>query len=354
MGNSRRTKQSKKTGISIIIPSLSYKHTLAIKKSLIPNDQIIEFNGESMVNITPLLNKKISESRNNCVVVINPLSELKINGVIDKIRSLYNNKTILFDSESELSVNSWVVISKDNFVYPTITTTSIYDVHREIISNNTQSYKEETNPIQIHETPTGISIIIPFMFNGDRWDLFVATIERLYECTKMYNNIEIIVHESSKKRHISSEFIKKYNLVYLFSEYHGVFHRAWNLNVSGKHIAKGSTLVFMDADLIIDNVWVKELLSCDKTRPYVGWGKMKNLNASGTKKYLKTGQVNGEVQRIRIPSSISAAAGINIIPKDMFFEMGGWPESYKGKGYGGEDNSLSYKMTKLGMYNEKW
>jgi hypothetical protein len=107
-----------------------------------------------------------------------------------------------------------------------------------------------------------------------------------------------------------------------------------------------------DGDLIIDDKWVQELLRCDKSKPYIGWGEMVNLNKKGTDIYIRTRKITDNVERVRIPDGHAAAAGINVIPREMFFNIGGWPESYKGYGYGGEDNSLSFKMIALGMYDK--
>jgi hypothetical protein len=190
------------------------------------------------------------------------------------------------------------------------------------------------------------------MHLGDRWPLFEACIERLHDRIKKHYNIEVIVHEVGTKRHIQPEFVDRYNLEYMFSEYDGIFHRAWCLNVVTRFMSKGEILVFFDGDLLVDDDWVNELLRCDKTKSYIGWGEMINITKENTDVYLKTKTISGKPERTRVPDSYGPAGGINVIPRDVFFNVGGWPESYKGMGYGGEDNSLAFKMNVLGIYEK--
>ena len=192
-------------------------------------------------------------------------------------------------------------------------------------------------------------IIIPFMYNGDRWDLFVCSIESLYRHFKNNANVNIIIHETSPTRYITKSFIKKYDIQYMYSKWDDVFHRAWALNVPAKHKATGDVFVFFDADLLITEEWKNELLSSHPDKVYIGWGKMYNLSKQATKYYIKNRTLLKEYERIRVPASNAAAGGINIIPRSVFFDVCGWDESFEGT-YGGEDNVMYCKLDKLG-YN---
>lgn len=361
------TKKRKPTsiGITILIPSLDYKYSDIIKGLSRRNDKILEFDGNNERSITRYFNKAIVESSNDCILIINPKSEIKNSDMLNRIRRLFDiDKCILFDiTDNENHVpteNAWYVIPKLKCSYPNMVYPNIELLHQHLYTQNrdiTTTYcewvekKKDRTKYNNMANNNMISIIIPFMYNGDRWPLFGATIERLYDQTKDNDNIEIIVHETAPKRHLNPSFIERFELVYLFSEWHSLFHRAWNLNVVARYLARGSTFVFFDADVLVDDDWMNELMSCDKTKYYVGWGAMKDLNVTGTNKYLKTNEITNNLSRTRKPEPHAAAAGVNIIPRDMFFNIGGWPESYKNLGYGGEDNSFAHKMINLGYYN---
>jgi hypothetical protein len=190
-------------------------------------------------------------------------------------------------------------------------------------------------------------IIIPFMYNEDRFELFEESIKCLYKHFKDNDKVNIIVHETAPDQFLDIDFINKYDIKYMYSEWNEVFHRAWALNVPAKHLSTASILIFFDADLLITDEWVNELLKCNQSSVYIGWGKMFNLDQYATKHYIKTGELLERYERIRIPNPNAAAGGINIIPSDIFFDVCGWDESFRNT-YGGEDNVLYCKLLKLG------
>ena len=197
------------------------------------------------------------------------------------------------------------------------------------------------------------SIIIPFMYNGDRFAIFEESVKCLNKYLKRYDNVEIIIHETASKRYLNDDFIKKYNLKYMYSKWTKPFHRAWALNVPAKHMATGNVFVFFDADLLITKQWVRELFNSDPRRVRIGWGVMKNLSYMATKHYVKTGLLMNDYQRIRKPGpNGGAGGGINIIPRKIFFNVAGWVED-NDKGYGGEDNYIHFKLKSLGHINQK-
>ena len=172
--------------------------------------------------------------------------------MLNKIRGLFDNdKCLLFDTENNnITDDTWIVIPKTKYVFMHRVFDTITQLQNYIISYNNRSAisypKIDNKKLSPNNSKHGdmISIIIPYMHNGDRWQLFEACIERLYNCTKSHNNIEIIIHECGPKRFIKPDFVNMYEIEYIFSEYHGLFHRAWSLNIPARFIARGNTFVF--------------------------------------------------------------------------------------------------------------
>lgn len=347
-------------GITVIIPNRQYSLSEEIKGSLLSNDRIIEFD-ENPRNIRNIVNKTAIQSTNDCILLISPYSNIYDSSIINRIRSLYNNSnTILFDNSlSDITQNAWLITNKDSLSMLPRHLTTTTDIINHVVdkSDDLVRYNEVSENPQERIKPSSInnsiSIIIPFKYNGDRWPLFKASVENLHRQTKDYDNIEIVVHEASDKRHITPAFIKKYNLVYLFSEYKETFHKSWVMNIACKYVANGDTFVFFDADMIVDHGWVVELLNCDKSRCLYGWGRIFNLNKEATAQYLKDGTISNGTVKISKPNIKTSAGGITLMPRYEFFRIGGWLESYKNMGYGGQDNSMAYKMESLGLYNNK-
>lgn len=345
-------------GITIIIPSRGYKLSDRIRESLSANDKIVEFDENPRV-IRNIINKTALQSTNECILLISPHSNIFDNSIISRIRALYNNsKNILFDNSiDKLTDNAWLVTHKDNLSMLPRTLTSTVGIINYIVDKtpDIMKYNEvsetPTDRVKVSNTNNSISIIIPFKYDGDRWPLFEASIDNLYKQTRNYDNIEIVVHEASSKRHIPPDFVKKYNLVYLFSKYTETFHKSWVMNVACKYVATGDTFVFFDADMIVDHGWVIELLNSDKSKCMYGWGRIFNLTEEATKQYLKDGVIASGTVKISKPNIKTSAGGITLMPRHKFFKIGGWLESYKNLGYGGQDNSMAYKMTALGLYS---
>ncbi len=196
-----------------------------------------------------------------------------------------------------------------------------------------------------HSADRKYSIIIPFMYKGDRFPLFEATIERLHQFIKNDPNIELIIHETDTKQKLTQKFIDRYNIKYMFSQWNEVFHRGWALNVPARHLATGDVYVFMDADLLVTHDWYKEIKMFHSGVGF-GWGTMKNINKVETDRYLKTKQEPQRFSRTRRPAVVAAAGGVTIISKDIFDKVEGWPEDFRGT-YGGEDNAMFLKLRHL-------
>lgn len=153
------------------------------------------------------------------------------------------------------------------------------------------------------------------------------------------NQFEICIHESGPKRELNLP--SKYK--YLFTEYKGIFHRAWAINRGVKILATGKVLILMDGDLIVNSDWMKEVLSCD--HPTTGWGRILWINEQGTDKFLKTKSYSEDhIEKRKTPSKGSAAGAITIISTELFSDLGGIPEDFTGS-WGGEDNAFWSKLT---------
>ena len=74
------------------------------------------------------------------------------------------------------------------------------------------------NKTKDHKLKRKYSIIIPYMYNGDRKPIFDACIKNLYNLTNHLDNFQITIHEIGPKRHLSNEYIQKYNLHYIYNE----------------------------------------------------------------------------------------------------------------------------------------
>ncbi len=197
------------------------------------------------------------------------------------------------------------------------------------------------------------SIIIPFMYNGNRFKIFEACIKCLNNYLKDYNDVEIIIHETASKRYLTNDFIKKYNIKYMYSKWDNIFHRAWALNVPVKHIAKGDTIILFDADILITDEWIKELFSCDKTKAYIGWGMIYYMTQTSTKYYIEHNVLMNDFIKIVEPEilNIGPCGGITVIPKKSFIDIKGIPEN-NNKGYGGEDTWLCLKLMSMDIMSK--
>jgi len=292
--------------------------------------------GKNTLNKTDIFDYNLSFNRNIIPYItdVNDLYEYCFNNSINIIYQ--NNIKVL----SYNNLNKSNIFGKIRTLYdkPTKREMEIEMINKSTISNiiknkNTEKY----------------DIIIPFMYNGDRFPLFEASIKCLYEKTKTISNINIIVHETSSQQYITNDFIKKYNIKYIYSKWDEVFHRAWALNIPAKYYSNADIFVFFDADILITDEWLEELLYTDINKIYIGWGEMINLSEKATNQYIDNGDIINDYDRIRHPHPNAAAGGINIIPKKIFLNIHGWDESFKNT-YGGEDNVLYYKLLNLG-YN---
>lgn len=191
------------------------------------------------------------------------------------------------------------------------------------------------------------SIILPFKYAGDRWPLFEAVVENLYELIKDNLNFELCIHESSSERFLSDDWLDRFKIRYLYSKWDETFHRSWNLNVAARYLASGDTFIFFDGDIIVDHDFIKEVQNSNALTCW-GWNYMNYLTKEATEKYIKTKEIINDFKYSRTPELWNCAGGINIIKRKVFFDTVGWPEEFRGM-WGGPDNTLIAKFIKLNL-----
>lgn len=211
------------------------------------------------------------------------------------------------------------------------------------ITSGEPASKQEPKP----NPRRSISIIIPYMHTEDREPLLYACLRTLPQSTKKLK-IEVCIHEIGTQKKLDESLLQADK--YLFTKYDGAFHRAWALNVAVKTMAKYSTLVLMDGDLIITDAWKKELITAGG--PSIAWGEMRYLTKKDTDYYLKTGLLQPNIKTwaergIRKPAVYGAAGGITLLHRNTFFEVSGVPEDFKGI-WGGNDNTFMAKIRRYG------
>lgn len=218
--------------------------------------------------------------------------------------------------------------------------TSVKNNIRQIdIKNNikTESYEEKT-----------YSIILPFMFNGDRFPLFIASLDSILHLIKNNNNWELCIHETGPKQHLNNYFFadyQDYNIKYKYTKYDRIFHRAWALNVGVKYLANNNYLILGDSDLLYTQEWFNSIQKIKE--PCAGWEKCNMLTKDATEYYLRHKTIKSDFVETHCPHKANDAGKITFIPKKVFYEICGVPEHFKDT-YGGEDNALAAKLEAFG------
>jgi hypothetical protein len=191
--------------------------------------------------------------------------------------------------------------------------------------------------------------IIPYMYNGDRWPIFQKCIDNLYNIKQL--EYKICIHEIGNKSHLNNEFIKKYKIDYMFSEWNEIFHRSWVLNKAARQYSKYDNMfILMDGDLIVTEDWINNLEKCKL--PKIGWNKLYYLSKYNTKQYLKNDNILEDYNKVIKPNLCGAAGGISIISSEIYYELKGFPENFRGT-WGGEDNAFWAKFINYGKYSFK-
>jgi GT2 family glycosyltransferase len=365
--------------ITFIVPSRQSQSISFIRQHKKFEEEIIAYD-PSRVTMCSYFADAVRQAKNDYIVVVSPETSIFSKSNFNLIRqSAKNNIPFVFDvldnlELSKMTSNSWVGFNRKEYRPIHDNFDSILPILRHISSSftNIQYYKKESFKIETFEEkvipveggifkrhkncppqviasynecdiPSFISIIIPFMYNGDRFPLFEACIKNLRNLIP--SNFEICVHESGKKQMLQEDFIKKYDIKYLFSKWDGVFHRGWSINVGAKHLSIGDGLVFMDGDILITQEWIRNIQNLKS--PCVAWSTLKDLNKNSTEYFLSTGEIKDQNCKIRHPGPEGAAGGIGYCPRVIFEKVGGFPEIFEGT-WGGEDNGFFQKLKIFG------
>lgn len=326
--------------------------------------------------------KIIKNLENERIVIIDHYSK-DIKNCLDKLICLENNHSypsMIVDNNNKL----YIFNKKSFFKIPLTSTLSDMDVCNiffnictQIKINDKEIIKEKINDKEIIEEkiieekrelkqiPTNLDknkffmFIIPFMYNGDRFDLFEFSLKNLKNQIKKSNvNAQILIHETSKKRFLTDNFIKKYADEYLFTYYDGVFNRAWNFNVATRYCNLPDNdnifFIFFDGDIIIDKKWISNLNNVSNTM--IGWNVLYDISKESTKDMIDLNLIDLntiETKNTRYSDEYNAAGGISIINKNIFFQIKGFPEYFSGT-WGCEDNAFMKKLKAFGYKVEKY
>jgi hypothetical protein len=210
----------------------------------------------------------------------------------------------------------------------------------QFIENDDENDDENVDIIGKKET---ISIIIPYMHSDERYFLLEKCIESLRFNDPDFN-IEICIFEIGPERNLYMDD----DIKYLYEEYNKPFHRGWAINRAAKKLSTGKSLIIMDCDIIVTKEWWNEVKYINT--PKVGWKKIICFDEESTQKILINKMGDLRQESIKTPSINTAAGGITICPRKIFFELKGIPEDFIDT-WGGEDNAF---WAKLEMYGYRF
>lgn len=191
------------------------------------------------------------------------------------------------------------------------------------------------------------AIVIPYLHDGpERFDNLLMTIKSIPD----YMNI--FIHETGTSPKIFSEISNISNVNYYFSEWYDVFHRAWSINKSVRNLPSTfRRLIIMDGDVLLPNYYFQTIE--DNWKPFqIGWNELFYLSQLATLNYKHTGIINENpdlsvTKYFKIPEPRGACGGITLIDRDVFENVKGIPEDFRGT-WGREDNAFVFKMMHFG------
>lgn len=128
----------------------------------------------------------------------------------------------------------------------------------------------------------------------------------------------------------------------------GPFNKAWGLNVGARR-SNANVLLFTDADLLIPGMLPRTVEHCLRhTQVVKPYRQVLDLTAEATERLL-AGDSDALHQMGSVASSRQSSGetaplcgGAFAIRRAAFMQLGGWDERFKG--WGGEDDALSYKI----------
>lgn len=278
----------------------------------------------------------ISDNNGNEIYVINKKHILKLN-----MNNYYTDVEIL----KLLKTNSPNKIVVENTV----------ETPKKIESQSIEKQKKAKNKRNNY-----FIFVLPFMNNGDRQKLFEESIKNLkYQIDASSIDAEILVHECGDRKTLSKDFIDEYIDQYMFNKYTDVFHRAWCFNVASRYCnlptnKENIYFVFMDSDILLNSTWIGDLQYIDE-KMLIGWNELFDLTEECTNRLYDTDDPvdfsSLSYRQKRYPSIYGACGGVTIVRKDVFFEIKGFPEYFKGS-WGGEDNAFMNKAIAFRLWTK--
>jgi len=152
---------------------------------------------------------------------------------------------------------------------------------------------------------------------------------------------EICIVELGKEKYFHRDLIQHTAPIkHMFVKNDRPFNRAWAINLGVKHLSEGDLLVLSDADLILPSNALELWRQTDV--PAVAWSRLHRLDRNTTNRFLEKSKIKQSCTDYAAPvfsppSIDSACGGVNVIPREIYFETGGMVEVFEG--WGGEDNA---------------
>lgn len=212
---------------------------------------------------------------------------------------------------------------------------------------------------------TKLSIVIPIKVTFSNRFLLERVI-KLVNFFSRYNNVEIILIDSSRSKRYSKaikNLSKHFTVVYQYLDMSSIYSASIARN-HGVKIASAEYILFYDADLIVDNSFIPNIMEDIKDLKqredeifkiypcfYLSESKTKiiekencqNIQSTSILKHYLEG-FNDEVLYLAVNTSTI------LVSKKHFFEIGGYNEVFQGHGY--EDFELIHRLYKYNHANK--
>lgn len=187
-----------------------------------------------------------------------------------------------------------------------------------------------------------VSVIVP-VYNGEK--VIGSCLKSLLNQNYPKKNYEIIVVDDGSTDN-SVEVVKKFKRVKLIRQKHKGPAAARNLGV--KH-AKGSIVLFTDADCIPSRNWIKSMVEPFKDKQVVGVaGTYKTLNKESLVARFAGYEIEERHEKMKENKTIDFIGTYSAAyRKNVFLKFGGFDESFTMAS--GEDPELSFRLSKAGL-----
>lgn len=388
--------EKKAMPISLIISNSKDQNLVDMVKTMLSaKDEVVMLNSE---RISPgkQLDNIVTSLKNECVIIISPKSTDAAISYIPLFKNNFDTDKILIGQSADIDFNytddpdethirndTCICFSKkiyykgmmtkghtyqkslQNFVKEARARLQIARLSEKIIKDIVKEASQEAiinrrkrrkvipkrKPVDLwvldYGDQSGIedltSIIIPYSHHPSRYSLLLKTLDSLPDPARD-NNIEICIVETGPEQFIL-DLPSEYKYLFVKTPENEPFHRAWALNIGVRILSRGEKIVLADADILYNNKWMEEVKDCN--HPAAAWGKLLCLTEGNTRTYLETGILGRNFEKVKTPSLRGAAGGATIIPREVFYKIGGVPEDFKGT-RGGPDNALMAKLAKYG------